>query len=42
MNAAAFDTEDYAKVDGNPFNFAAGTAVGAPAITLVVVAYSLE
>ena len=42
VDATAFDAKDDAEVDRDPFNFAAGTAVGAPAVALVVVADGLE
>lgn len=42
VDAAAFDAQDDAQVDGDPFDFAAGAAVGAPAVALVVVPDRLE
>lgn len=42
VDAAAFDAEHYAEVDGDPFGFDAGAAVGAPAVALVSVADDLE
>ena len=42
VDAAAFDAEDDAEVDGDPFDFATGAAVGAPAVALVVVTDGLE
>ena len=42
VDAAAFDAKDDAEVDGDPFDFSTGAAVGAPAVALVVVADGLE
>ena len=42
MDTAAFDTEDDAEIDGDPFCLDAGAAVGAPAVALVVVADDVE
>jgi len=37
VDAGAFDAQDYAEVDGDPFNFGFRVAVCAPAVALVVV-----
>ncbi len=42
VDAAAFDAEDYAKIDGDPFCLDAGAAVGTPAVALVVVTDDLK
>ena len=42
VDAAAFDAEDDAEVDGNPFDFGGGAAVGAPAVAGVVAADLVE
>ena len=42
VDATAFDAEDDAEVDGDPFCLDAGAAVGAPAVALVIVADDLE
>lgn len=42
MDAAAFDAQHDAQVDGDPLGFNAGSAVSAPTIPLVGISYDLE
>ena len=42
VDAAAFDAEDYSQVDGYPFGFRFGSAVGTPSVALIVVTHYLE
>lgn len=42
MNAAAFNAQHDAKVDGDPFSLGFRVAVSAPAIALVVVSHYLK
>jgi hypothetical protein len=42
MNAAALDTENDSKIDGNPFCFDARTTISAPTIALIGISQQLE
>ena len=42
VDAAAFDTKYYTQVDGYPFGFRFGSAIGTPSVALVVITYYLE
>lgn len=42
VNAAAFNAQHNAKVDGDPFSLGFGVAVSAPAVAMVIVSYYLK